>query len=39
MKFSWKVENGPVNKLLNFGGVPDHQSGSGYGSGSESRHW
>ena len=33
MKFLEKVGNGPVNKWLNFGGDPDH------GSGSESRHW
>jgi len=26
MKFSGKVGNGPVNKLLNFGGDPDHGS-------------
>jgi len=25
MKFSEKVGNGPVNKLLNFGGDPDHR--------------
>jgi len=25
MKFSGKVCNGPVNKLLNFGGDPDHR--------------
>jgi len=24
MKFSGKVDNGPVNKRLNFGGDPDH---------------
>jgi len=29
--------NGPMNKRLNFGGDPDQ--GSGYGSGSVSRHW
>ena len=33
MKFSEKVGNGPVNKRLNFGGDPDHESGYGYGSG------
>jgi len=33
MKFSGKVGNEPMNKLLNFGGDPDH------GSGSLSRHW
>jgi len=25
MKFSGKVGNGPVNKLLNFGGNPGHK--------------
>jgi len=30
MKFSGAVGNGPVN-TLNFGGDPDHESGSGYG--------
>jgi len=45
MKFSGKVGNGPLNKLLNFGGDRDRGSGfeSGYGtgsgSGSISRHW
>ena len=34
MKFLGKVGNWPLNKLLNFGGDPDH--GSGYGSGSGS---
>ena len=29
MKFSGKVGNGPLNKWLNFGGNPDHGSGSG----------
>jgi len=33
MKFSGKVSHGPVNKWLNFGGDPDHESGSG------SLHW
>jgi len=28
VKFSAKVGNGPVNKLLNFGGDLDHGSGS-----------
>jgi len=35
MEFSGKVGNGPMNKGLNFGGDPDH----GSGSGSVSRHW
>jgi len=39
MKFSGKVGNGPMNKLLNFGGDPDHGSGYGSRSGSVSRHW
>ena len=25
MKFSRKVDNGPINKWLNFGGDPDHR--------------
>jgi len=37
MTFSGKVGNGPMNKRLNFGGDPDHRSGSGSGYGS--RHW
>jgi len=32
MKFSAKVDNGPMNKWLNFGGHPDNGSGSGYKS-------
>ena len=28
MKFSGKVGNGPMNKSLNFGGDPDHRSGT-----------
>jgi len=39
MKISKKVGNGPMNKGLNFGGVPDHRSGYGSGSRSVSRHW
>jgi len=35
MKFPRKVRNGPMNKWLNYGGDPDH----GSGSGSHSRHW
>jgi len=31
MKFSVKVDNGPANKILNFDGDPDHESGSGCG--------
>jgi len=34
MKFSGKVGNGQTNKWLNFCGYADHESGSGYGSGS-----
>jgi len=29
MKFSGKVGNGPLNKLLNFGGDLDHRLGTG----------
>jgi len=29
MKFSEKVGNGPMNKLLNFGGDPDHRLDTG----------
>jgi len=29
MKFSGKVDNGPMNKSLNFGGDPDHRLDSG----------
>jgi len=29
MKFSGKVGNGPMNKLLNFGGDLDHRLGTG----------
>ena len=29
MKFSWKAGSGPMNKRLNFGGDPDHESGYG----------
>jgi len=29
MKFSGKVGNGPLNKLLNFGGDPDHRLDTG----------
>jgi len=41
MKFSGKVVNGQMNNRLNFGGDPNHESGSGYRSefGSVSRHW
>jgi len=39
MKFSGTIGNGPVNNSLNFGGDPYHESVSGYGSGSGSRHW
>jgi len=34
MKFSGKVDNGSVNKCLNFGGDSDHGSGHGCRSGS-----
>jgi len=30
MKFSGKIGNEPVNKWWNFGGDPDHGSGSGW---------
>jgi len=33
MKFSGKVGNGPMNKLLNFGGNPDHRLDTGIVSG------
>jgi len=33
MKFTGKVGNGPVNKLLNFGGDPDHRLDTGIVSG------
>jgi len=36
VKISGKVGNWLLNKRLNFGGHPDHDSG--YGSGSLSRH-
>jgi len=36
MKFSGKVGNGPMNKWLNFGGDPDHGSGSAFDYGSRS---
>jgi len=44
MKFSGKVGNGPVIRLLNFGGNLDHgyqspDHGYGYRSISVSRHW
>jgi len=29
MEFSGKVDNGPVNKRLNFGGDPDHRLDTG----------
>ena len=33
MKFSGKVDNGPMNKWLNFGGDPDHRPDTGLFSG------